>query len=147
MWSFSSMCPRNFCSPCARAGGCPVLPAAEDALALSSGSEEELERRAEKQICLLLSKGEKDNKTARKKRGFISFGWNFTRGWLCFSPTDCAATSCFNPFSPPFHVLLCRGGDALGHLDLLLPHHCFPPRGQREAVDPVCALQKGPDAS
>lgn len=47
-----------------------MLPAAEDALALSSGSEEELERRAEKQICLLLSKGEKDNKTARKKRGF-----------------------------------------------------------------------------
>lgn len=73
------------------------------------------------------------------------------REWLCFSPTGRGkppgATSCFNPFPPPFHVLLCRGGNALGQLNHLLPHDCFPPRGQREAVDPVCALQKGPDAS
>lgn len=72
-----------------------MLPAAEDALALSSGSEEELERRAEKQICLLLSKGEKDNKTARKKRGFYLFRVEF-HPWVAV----------FLPHGPCGHELL-----------------------------------------
>lgn len=55
------------------------------------------------------------------------------REWLCFSPTGRGkppvATTCFNPFLPPFHVLLCRGGNALGQLDHLLPQTVFPSGG------------------
>lgn len=60
------------------------------------------------------------------------------------------ATSCFNPFPPPSHVVLCKEAEMgffgqLGHL-LPLGRVYLPPRGQREAGDPVCPLQKGPGA-
>lgn len=65
------------------------------------------------------------------------------RGWLCFSPTHRgkppAATSCFKPFPPPFHVLLPGAEMLLGNWTTSSPTAAFSP-GDSESLWTPSAL-------